>query len=137
MFFLNSRGLSESGNSSFVRSFAWFSFMKVTSRTGMEFVLTASAPWKRMKKGQVVKTLPLFGKTLENGQLVRRRMFLFFQVVEDFCSFEKGRCVQFVFDAEQLVVLADPVGAAEGAGLDLPGVDSHGEVGQGSVLGFS
>jgi hypothetical protein len=59
------------------------------------------------------------------------------KVVEDAFSFEQGRRVELVFNAKKLVIFADPVGAAEGTGFYLAGIDSHGKIGQGSVLGFS
>src|SRR3954468_7015452 len=40
-------------------------------------------------------------------------------------------------DAEQLVVFGDTVGAARGAGLDLPGRRGDGKVGDRRVLGLS
>jgi len=39
-----------------------------------------------------------------------------------------GVVAEFFFDAEELVVLADAVGAAQGAGLDLAGVHGHDDV---------
>ena len=43
---------------------------------------------------------------------------------------------QLLLDAEQLVVLGHAVGAAGGAGLDLAGVEGHGDVSNGGVLGL-
>jgi hypothetical protein len=40
-------------------------------------------------------------------------------------------------DADQLVVLGQPVGARQRAGLDLPAIGGHGEVGDGGVLGLA
>ena len=45
--------------------------------------------------------------------------------------------VQLLLDAEQLVVLGDPVSAAGGAGLDLAGVGAHHDVGDGGILGLA
>jgi hypothetical protein len=44
---------------------------------------------------------------------------------------------QFLFDAEELVVLADTVGAAGGTGLDLARVGRNGDVSDGAVLGLA
>ena len=44
---------------------------------------------------------------------------------------------KFVLDAHKLIVLADPVGAAHGAGLDLPGFQGHYQVGDKAVFGFA
>src|SRR5690606_36102549 len=49
-----------------------------------------------------------------------------------------GRLVtQLLFDAQQLVVLGHPVGAAQRTGLDLTGSSTHGQVGNGVVLGLA
>src|SRR5690606_39506170 len=49
-----------------------------------------------------------------------------------------GRLVtQLLFDAQQLVVLGYPVGAAQRTGLDLTGSSTHGQVGNGVVLGLA
>ena len=58
-------------------------------------------------------------------------------VVENFFASELGDVAQFVFDTQQLVVLADAVGAAQGAGFDLSGVGGYGEIGDGGVFGFA
>src|SRR6056297_2773520 len=47
-----------------------------------------------------------------------------------------GGVAEFGFDAQQLVVLGDPVAARRGAGLDLPAVGGHGEVGDRGVFGL-
>ena len=44
---------------------------------------------------------------------------------------------ELVLNAQQLVVLCDAVGAAGRAGLDLPGVDGHGDVRDRGVLGLA
>ena len=48
-----------------------------------------------------------------------------------------GLAAKHLFDTHQLVVFADAVGAAGGAGFDLAGAECHGEVGDGGVLGFT
>ena len=48
-----------------------------------------------------------------------------------------GGIVQFFFDAQQLVVLGGTVGAAQGAGLNLSGIHTHGKVGDEGVFGFA
>ncbi len=48
-----------------------------------------------------------------------------------------GGAAEHLLDAHQLVVFADTVGAAGGAGLDLAGAERDGEVGDGGVLGFT
>ena len=59
------------------------------------------------------------------------------QVVEDVFAIENGGIPQHILDAQKLVVFADAVGPAEGAGFDLAGVGSHGQVGDGGVFGFA
>ena len=49
---------------------------------------------------------------------------------------EGGRLAELLLDAQQLVVLGDPVGPGRGAGLDLAAVGGHGQVGDGGVLGL-
>ena len=44
------------------------------------------------------------------------------------------RLAEVLFDAQQLVVLRDPVGARQRAGLDLPGVGAHRDVGDHDCL---
>ena len=44
-----------------------------------------------------------------------------------------GGVIQLFLDAQQLVVLGHAVGAAGGAGLDLAGVQGHGQVSDGGV----
>ena len=58
-------------------------------------------------------------------------LFLF----EEFEVFAKvlGFVAKAFFDAHELVVFADAVGTAGGAGLDKAGVESHDEVGNGGV----
>ena len=48
-----------------------------------------------------------------------------------------GAAAQLLLDAQQLVVLCHTLGAAGGAGLDLAGVQSHGQVGDGGVLSLA
>ena len=48
-----------------------------------------------------------------------------------------GTGTQMLFDAEQLVVLGHALGAAGSAGLDLAGVQGHGQIGNGGVLGLT
>nr|pir phosphopyruvate hydratase - Deinococcus radiodurans (strain R1) [Deinococcus radiodurans] len=50
---------------------------------------------------------------------------------------EHGSVAELVFDAQQLVVLGDTVRAAGRAGLDLPGVGRHSEVGDKGVFGLA
>jgi len=42
-----------------------------------------------------------------------------------------------LLNSEELVVLGDAVGAAEGAGLDLARVGGHGDIGDRRVLGLA
>src|SRR5271168_3950544 len=49
---------------------------------------------------------------------------------------EARRAAEFFFDAQELVVLGNAVGAAGGRGLDLPRSGSHGKIGDKSVLGL-
>ncbi len=48
-----------------------------------------------------------------------------------------SQIAQLFFDAEQLVVLGHAVGTAQRTGLDLAAVGSHGDVGDGGVLGLA
>src|ERR1044071_5084863 len=48
-----------------------------------------------------------------------------------------GIAAEELFDAEQLIVFGDAVGAAEGPGFDLAGIGGHGDVRDGGVLGFA
>src|ERR1700745_1755874 len=48
-----------------------------------------------------------------------------------------GRVAQVLFDAQQLVVLGDPLAAGRGAGLDLPGVSRHRQGGAEGVIGLA
>ncbi len=48
-----------------------------------------------------------------------------------------GAAAQLLLDAQQLVVLGHALGAAGGTGLDLAGVQGHGQVGNGGVLGLA
>src|SRR3954451_22812827 len=48
-----------------------------------------------------------------------------------------GGVVELLLDAQQLVVLRDPLGAGGGTGLDLAAVRGDGEVGDGGVLGLA
>ena len=47
------------------------------------------------------------------------------------------RVSQLLFDAHQLVILGRAVAAAHGAGLDLSGIDGHGDIGDGGVFGLA
>src|SRR5438477_12377125 len=44
---------------------------------------------------------------------------------------------QLLLDAQELVVFGEPVGAREGAGLDLAAAGGHGEIGNGRILGLA
>src|SRR5690606_14077748 len=48
-----------------------------------------------------------------------------------------SRVAELFFDPDQLVVLGEPVGASERAGLDLTAIGGDGEVGDRCVLGFA
>lgn len=48
-----------------------------------------------------------------------------------------GRATELFLDADELVVLSHTVGAAHRTGLNLAGVGSHGNVGNGGILGFA
>ena len=61
---------------------------------------------------------------------------MLFGVFERFSGIE-SLVAESLFDTEQLVVLANTVGAACRAGLDKAGVHSHCEVGNGGVLGLA
>src|SRR5712664_350922 len=58
-------------------------------------------------------------------------------LIQGSLSIEAGGGAQFFFDAEELVVLGDAVGAAGRTGLDLAGGGGHGEIGDESVFGFA
>ena len=57
--------------------------------------------------------------------------------VEAFEAGVDGGGTEIFFDAEELVVLGDAFGAAGGTGLDLTGIESHGQVGDGGIFGFA
>src|SRR6218665_3898344 len=59
------------------------------------------------------------------------------QVAECGAAGVLGDFAQILFDAQQLVVLGDAVGAAQRTGVDLAGVGAHGDVGNGAVLGLA
>ena len=59
------------------------------------------------------------------------------QVEEGLLAGVLGDITQLLLDAEQLVVLGHPVGAAGGAGFDLGGVHRHHDIGNGHVLGLA
>ena len=44
---------------------------------------------------------------------------------------------QVFFDAQQLIVFGDPIGARKRAGLDLAGVGGDGQVGDERIFGFA
>ena len=48
-----------------------------------------------------------------------------------------GAVAQLLLDAQQLVVLRHTLGTAGRAGLDLAGVQGHGQIGDGGVLGLA
>ncbi len=73
---------------------------------------------------------------LENVRILSPLLSLT-QVVEDVCTTEYGGVVEFVLNAQQLIVLAHAVGPAQGTGLDLTGVGCYGQVGDGCVFGFT
>ena len=50
---------------------------------------------------------------------------------------EAGGRAEFLFDAEELVVFGDAVGAGGGAGLDLSGSGGDSEIGDEGVFGFA
>ena len=50
---------------------------------------------------------------------------------------ENGVVAEFLFDTEELIVFRHAIGAAEGTGLDLARIRSHGDVGDGDVFGFA
>ncbi len=62
---------------------------------------------------------------------------LLLQVEEGLHARILGDVAQFLFDAEQLVVLGHAIRAARRAGLDLAGVEGHGDVGDGRVFGLA
>ena len=53
------------------------------------------------------------------------------------CLRKYGVAAEFLFDAEELVVFGEAVGAGEGAGLDLAHVEGDGDVGDGGVFAFA
>ena len=55
------------------------------------------------------------------------------------CGFpvKAGGGAEFLFDAKELIVLGDAVGAAGGAGIDLAGGGGDGEIGDEGVFSFA
>ena len=66
------------------------------------------------------------------------RRFLNFREIDSahFAAVD-GVVAEFLFDAEELVVFGDAVGAAEGASLDLARICGHGDVGDGDIFGLA
>ena len=62
---------------------------------------------------------------------------LFLYRIKGFASCVFGDAFKLILYAHQLVVLGDPVGAAHGAGFDLPGLKGHYEVGDKGVFGLA
>jgi len=52
-------------------------------------------------------------------------------------AIKAGGGAEFLFDAKELIVFGDAVGAAGGAGFDLAGGGGDGEIGDEGVLGFA
>ncbi len=63
--------------------------------------------------------------------------FGLFAEVDGFDAQELRGLAEFFFDAEELVVLGDAVGAAGRAGLDLAGAGAYREVGDEDVFGLA
>jgi hypothetical protein len=70
------------------------------------------------------------GRPIVVGQLVCESVL----IVEAFDAEELSARAQLFFDAEELVVLGDAVGAADRAGLDLAYACGYGEVGDEGVF---
>src|SRR6185312_10200617 len=47
------------------------------------------------------------------------------------------RVAQVLLDAQQLVVLGDPLAPGRGTGLDLPGVGRHGQISDEGIVGLA
>ena len=58
-------------------------------------------------------------------------------VVNAFEAQKLGRLAQLFFDAQQLVIFGDAIGARGGAGLDLSGTGADGKVGDKGVFGLA
>ena len=59
------------------------------------------------------------------------------ELAEQGSAWETGGGAEFFFDAQELVVFGDAVGAAGGAGFDLAGAGGYGEIGDEGVFGFA
>src|SRR5712692_3219375 len=93
---------------------------------GREGSCTASAGRPTSKK---------HGKVLEKKQ--RRHGSGLTSVSQRRSAVEACGGAEFFFDAKELIVFGNAVGAAGGAGLDLPGGSGDGEIGDEGVLGFA
>ena len=78
-------------------------------------------------------------------QKKHRRSGVFYSAVQEseagaldgLAPFVDGFGTKLLFDAQQLVVLADAVGARKRTGLDLPGSGTHGQIGDEGVFRFT
>src|SRR5713226_1357295 len=93
---------------------------------GREGSCTASAGRSTSKK---------HGKVLEKKQ--RRLGSGLTSVSQRRSAVEAGGGAKFFFDAKELIVFGNAVGAAGGAGFDLAGGGGDGEIGDEGVLGFA
>src|SRR5437660_562675 len=73
--------------------------------------------------------------TIATGQLFQRILAL--ETREGAAAGVASGVVEFLFDAQELVVLGDALGAGRGTGLDLARVGGNGDVSNGGVLGFA
>jgi hypothetical protein len=61
------------------------------------------------------------------------RVFLF----KERCAWESGAAAEFFFDAQELIIFCDAIGAAGGAGFDLAGGGGNGQIGDEGVFRFA
>jgi hypothetical protein len=57
--------------------------------------------------------------------------------MKSFAAGEACGSSQIFFDAQQLIVLCGPISARQRSGFDLPGVSTHGEVGNEWIFSFT
>src|SRR5919112_5421539 len=100
----------------------------IMARTPQRALTCTSSPLRdqRDKRARLATPLPQAGEERASPQ-----------GLEGSASGVTGLRPELLLDADELVVLGEPVGAGERAGLDLPAVRRDGEVGDGRVLGFS
>ena len=97
--------------------------------------------WQRDKCGQARCQPPRAFRAVDGRSPLYRRRFLArnpaFRQTGLSCRDRLAFLPELFFDAQELIVFADPVGAAGGTGLDLSGIERDGQVRDERIFGFS